>query len=54
MPVNGDMSASADKLSAVEEETDLYEAFAPHVDTTQITVLPVTPPGKWKISFSFL
>lgn len=53
MPVNGDTSATADKLSGIEEETDLYEAFAPHVDTTQITVVPVTPPGKKSALKSF-
>lgn len=46
MPVNGDTSASADKLSGIEEELDMYEAFAPHVDTSQITILGDSPAGK--------
>lgn len=46
MPSNADNSAHADKLSGIEEETDMYEAFAPHVDTSQITVLTDTPPGE--------
>ncbi|KAJ6646518.1 GTPase-activating protein skywalker, partial [Pseudolycoriella hygida] len=43
MPSNGDTSANADKLSGIEEESDIYEAFPPHVDTTQITVLSDSP-----------
>ena len=43
MPANGDTSANADKLSGIEEEGDMYEAFAPHVDTSQITVLTDSP-----------
>lgn len=46
MPSNADNLAHADKLSGIEEETDMYEAFAPHVDTSQITVLTDTPPGE--------
>ncbi len=48
MPLNGDTSANADKLSGIEEESDIYEAFPPHVDTTQITVLSDSPTGKQK------
>ncbi|XP_052867829.1 GTPase-activating protein skywalker isoform X4 [Anopheles cruzii] len=37
----------ADHLSGIEEETDIYEAFAPHVDTTNISILDfVHVPGK--------
>lgn len=54
MPVNGDTSASVDKLSGIEEEADMYEAFAPHVDTSQITVLTDSPPGKFHIFILFL
>lgn len=46
MPSNGDTSANADKLSGIEEESDIYEAFPPHVDTAQITVLSESPTGK--------
>ena len=42
-----------DMLSAVEEESDIYEGFAPHVDPTDITVLTDTPTGK-KIVFSLI
>lgn len=42
-----DHLVTGDKLSAVEEETDMYEAFAPHVETSQITILQDTPPGKF-------
>uniref|UniRef100_A0A182V2D5 TLDc domain-containing protein n=1 Tax=Anopheles merus TaxID=30066 RepID=A0A182V2D5_ANOME len=43
MPVN---AIGADQLSGIEEESDIYEAFAPHVDTSNISVLTDTPPGK--------
>lgn len=46
MPSNGESSANADKLSGIEEESDMYEAFAPHVDTSQISVLTDSPAGK--------
>lgn len=36
----------ADKLSGIEEESDMYDAFAPHVDTSQIAVLTDSPAGK--------
>lgn len=47
MPVNGDAAISADKLSGIEEESDVYEGFAPHVDRAQITLLTDSPPGKY-------
>ncbi|XP_062546975.1 GTPase-activating protein skywalker isoform X3 [Armigeres subalbatus] len=43
MPVN---AIGTDQLSGIEEESDIYEAFAPHVDTSNISVLTDTPPGK--------
>uniref|UniRef100_A0A182TET2 TLDc domain-containing protein n=1 Tax=Anopheles melas TaxID=34690 RepID=A0A182TET2_9DIPT len=43
MPVN---AIGAEQLSGIEEESDIYEAFAPHVDTSNISVLTDTPPGK--------
>ncbi|XP_059618195.1 GTPase-activating protein skywalker isoform X2 [Phlebotomus argentipes] len=46
MPANGDAAARADKLSGIEEEADMYDAFAPHVDTSQITVITDSPAGK--------
>ncbi|XP_004524802.1 TBC1 domain family member 24 isoform X6 [Ceratitis capitata] len=40
MPYNRDtLAAQADKLSGIEEETDLYEGFSPHVDTSEIKSL---------------
>ncbi|XP_058981628.1 GTPase-activating protein skywalker isoform X6 [Musca domestica] len=40
MPYNRDTaSAQADKLSGIVEESDLYEGFAPHVETSEIKVL---------------
>jgi len=35
----GDTSAQADKLSGIVEESDLYEGFAPHVETSEIKTL---------------
>lgn len=46
MPINGDAAISADKLSGIEEESDVYEGFSPHVDRAQITLLTDSPPGK--------
>ncbi|XP_055594608.1 GTPase-activating protein skywalker-like [Uranotaenia lowii] len=43
MPVN---AIGTEQLSGIEEESDIYEAFAPHVDTANISVLTDTPPGK--------
>lgn len=45
MPANGDAAAKADKLSGIEEEADMYDAFAPHVDTSQITIITDSPAG---------
>ena len=41
MPYNRDNSSQADKLSGIEEESDLYEGFAPHVETSEIKVLDI-------------
>lgn len=41
------MLVMSDKLSGIEEESDMYDAFAPHVDTAQITVLTDSPAGKF-------
>ena len=58
MPVNGDASINADKLSGIEEESDVYEGFAPHVDRSQITILNDSPAGMCRFfilhSFSFV
>ncbi|XP_070133814.1 GTPase-activating protein skywalker isoform X8 [Drosophila bipectinata] len=35
----GDASSQADKLSGIVEESDLYEGFAPHVETSEIKTL---------------
>lgn len=53
MPSNGESSANADKLSGIEEESDMYEAFAPHVDTSQISVLTDSPAGKVYLNFYY-
>ncbi|XP_030382836.1 GTPase-activating protein skywalker isoform X12 [Scaptodrosophila lebanonensis] len=37
----GDASAQADKLSGIVEESDLYEGFAPHVETSEIKSLDI-------------
>lgn len=33
-------------LSVLEEESDIYEVFPPHVDTSSIPILPDSPVGK--------
>lgn len=48
MPVN---AIGTDQLSGIEEESDIYEAFAPHVDTANISVLTDTPPGRLFLIF---
>lgn len=44
MPHNHEMAAvaMADKLSGIEEESDLYEGFASHVETSEIKMLDLT------------
>lgn len=45
MPLNGD-TINADKLSGIDEESDIYEGFSPHVDRAQITLPDSAPtPG---------
>ncbi|KAL5280881.1 TBC1D24 family protein [Megaselia abdita] len=55
MPQNGEASVLSDnnKIHEIDNDKDLYEAFAPHVDTTQITITPSTPTGKKQILKSF-
>lgn len=47
MPLNGD-TINADKLSGIDEESDIYEGFSPHVDRSQI-VLPDPSPATGKL-----
>lgn len=49
MPLNGD-TINADKLSGIDEESDIYEGFSPHVDRSQI-VLPDPSPTTGKYFF---
>lgn len=42
MPGGG---VQADKLSGIEEESDIYEGFAPHVDYTNIPLSNESSPG---------
>lgn len=51
MPSNGESSAAGEKLSGIEEESDMYDAFAPHVDTSQISILTDSPTGKFLSCF---
>lgn len=37
MPLNGD-TINADKLSGIDEESDIYEGFSPHVDRAQVSL----------------
>lgn len=46
MPVNAGGIIHADMLSGIEEESDIYEAFAPHVDYTNIPLSTDNSPGK--------
>lgn len=43
MPINGD-TINADKLSGIDEESDIYEGFSAHVDRTQV-FWPETSPS---------
>lgn len=45
MPLNGD-TINADKLSGIDEETDIYEGFSPHVDRALITIPEPSSTGK--------
>lgn len=42
MPLNGD-TISADKLSGIDEESDIYEGFSPHVDRSQVVLPDISP-----------
>jgi len=46
MPVNASGTIQADMLSGIEEESDIYEAFAPHVDYANIPLSTDNSPGK--------
>jgi hypothetical protein len=46
MPVNASGGIQADMLSGIEEESDIYEAFAPHVDYANIPLSHESSPGK--------
>lgn len=43
MPGGG--AVQADKLSGIEEESDIYEGYAPHVDYTNIPLSNESSPG---------
>lgn len=43
MPGGG--AVQADKLSGIEEESDIYEGFAPHVDYANIPLSNESSPG---------
>lgn len=53
MPVNAGGAIQTDMLSGIEEESDIYEAFAPHVDFTNIPLSTESSPGE-SIWFDFL
>lgn len=36
-----------DMLSGIEEESDIYEGFSPHVDFANIPLSNESSPGKW-------
>lgn len=42
MPLNGD-TINVDKLSGIDEESDIYEGFSSHVDRSQIILPDPTP-----------
>lgn len=51
MPLNGD-TINADKLSGIDEESDIYEGFSPHVDRAQVVLPDISPAsGKKEILF---
>lgn len=55
MPVNAGSAIQSDMLSGIEEESDIYEAFAPHVDYTNIPLSTESSPGEsisWLICIS--
>lgn len=46
MPVNAGGAIQGDMLSGIEEESDVYEAFAPHVDIGSISLSTESSPGR--------
>lgn len=46
MPVNAGGAIQTDMLSGIEEESDIYEAFAPHVDCSNIPLSTESSPGE--------
>lgn len=48
MPMNNH-GGNGDMLSAIEEMSDIYDAFAPHVDTSNITSVTDTPSPSKKV-----
>ncbi|CAO1320291.1 unnamed protein product [Diamesa serratosioi] len=47
MPMNGtNNTMHSEMLSGIEEETDIFEAFAPHVDTSTISISTENSPAK--------
>lgn len=51
MPLNGD-TINVDKLSGIDEESDIYEGFSPHVDRSQV-ILPDASPTSGNETFKF-
>lgn len=51
MPVNAGGAIQAEMLSGIEEESDIYEAFAPHVDYTNIPLSTESSPGESRKKF---
>lgn len=43
----------ADMLSGIEEESDIYEGFAPHVDYATVPISNESSPGMCPSSFSY-
>jgi hypothetical protein len=46
MPVNAGGAIQADMLSGIEEESDIYEGFTPHVEHTSIPLSNESSPGE--------
>jgi hypothetical protein len=48
MPIaGGSNNIQNDMLSGIEEESDIYESFAPHVDATNIALSADSSPGNF-------
>lgn len=52
MPGGG--AVQTDMLSGIEEESDIYEGFAPHVDYATVPISNESSPGNIIISFIFI